>query len=214
LRFLLGAAASMAFQGSLLRWAADHRRHHATSDRSGDLHSPWIDSHGVEIDGARGFFHAHMGWLFDDVVTDLEVHGMNLRKDKLVVFFDNTHWYWASLSLAMPWAYGYLLGGLNAAWGCMIVGGFVRTFLFHHATWSVNSICHMIGGTKFEQHNRSKNNIAVALLTFGEGWHNNHHRFPRSAIHGLNRHEPDPSGFVITVLERMGLVKDVVRIGT
>ncbi|WP_336485446.1 acyl-CoA desaturase [Methylobacterium nigriterrae] len=212
LAFALGAAGTMSMQGSLLRWVADHRRHHAATDDCGDLHSPHVDSHCTRIAGWRGLFHAHMGWLWDDAVSDYAVYGHDLLRDPLVMFFHRSHWFWVAMTLVFPWLYGYVLGGADRAWGCLLFAGCFRTFLFHHATWAVNSIGHSHGYENFAQSNNSKNNLALALLTFGDGWHNNHHRFPRSAFHGLTRREIDVSGGLITGLERLGLVTDVIRV--
>ncbi len=214
LRFCLAAAAAMACQGSLPRWIADHRRHHALSDVTGDPHSPWVDGRGRSLSGLGGFFHAHFGWMFDDATTDMSVFGADLKDDRLVMFFGSTHWLWFGLNFAVPWLYGFLLGGASHAMGCLLFAGCFRTFLFHHATWSVNSVCHLTGKVRFRQKNRSRNNYLVAILTFGEGCHNNHHRFPRSAFHGLGPGEPDMSGALVRLLERLGLVSEVIRPST
>jgi stearoyl-CoA desaturase (delta-9 desaturase) len=210
-RAVLAAVGSMAFQGSILRWVADHRRHHAHPDSCGDLHSPLLDAHCSTVSTLRGFFHAHIGWLFDDVTTDYSIYARDLLDDKLIMFFHRTYWVWLALSLLVPYGYGYWLGGLDTAFGSLLFGGCLRTVLIQHFTWSVNSVCHSFGTEAFKQDNHSKNNLLVALLTFGEGWHNNHHRFPRSAFHGLEPSQPDMTGWVIAALEKLGIVSDVLR---
>jgi stearoyl-CoA desaturase (delta-9 desaturase) len=212
LRLLLGASATMSFQGTILRWVADHRRHHSHSDQQGDVHSPHVDPWGRDVKGLGGLWYAHVGWMFDGTATDLEVFGKDLQQDRLVMFFVRTHWLWLAASLGLPFAYGYALGGAEAAWSAMLIGGCLRISVLHNVVWAVNSIGHSHGDEDFPQANRSKNNLVLALLTFGDGWHNNHHRFPRSAFHGLKPGEIDVNGWIIATLERAGLVWDVVRI--
>ncbi len=184
---------SMSFEGPALAWAATHIKHHAQADRQGDPHSP-----------IEGFFHAHIGWMFGDDTADPHVYCRNLVKDPLVVFVSRTFLLWALLSLLIPFAIG--------GWTGLLWGGLVRLFLTHHVTWSVNSVCHTFGKREFETNDRSRNEWMVGLLAFGEGWHNNHHAFPRSAFHGLHWWQFDLSGYLIWTLERLGLARDVYRI--
>lgn len=192
-KFIFLVLGSMAFEGPAIEWAATHVRHHADSDKEGDPHSP-----------VEGFFHAHIGWLFKDGMSDPNIYCKNLVDDKMVMFVSRTFLLWAVLSLLVPFA----LGG----WHGLLWGGLVRMFLNHHVTWSVNSVCHTFGKREFKTNDRSQNEWIVGLLAFGEGWHNNHHAFPRSAFHGLHWWQFDLSGYIIWLLERMGLVKDVYRI--
>ena len=184
---------SMSVEGAALVWAATHIKHHAQADREGDPHSP-----------VEGFFHAHVGWLFKDRMADPNVYCRYLLKDPIVVFVSRTFLLWVVLSLIIPFAIG--------GWTGLLWGGLVRMFLTHHVTWSVNSVCHTFGKREFETNDKSRNEWVVGLLGFGEGWHNNHHAFPRSAFHGLHWWQFDLSGYVIWSLERMGLVRDVYRI--
>jgi stearoyl-CoA desaturase (Delta-9 desaturase) len=186
---------SMAFEGPAIEWAATHVKHHAESDQEGDPHSP-----------VEGFFHAHIGWLFKDRVADPQIYAKNLYDDKMVMFFSRTFLLWAGLSLLIPFAIG--------GWSGLLWGGLVRMFLTHHVTWSVNSVCHTFGKREFKTNDRSQNEWLVGLLAFGEGWHNNHHAFPRSAFHGLHWWQFDLSGYIIWTLEHLGLVKDVYRVPT
>ncbi len=183
---------SMSAEGPAIDWAATHVKHHAQSDRPGDPHSP-VD----------GFFHAHLGWLFNGL-ADPGVYCRYLVKDRIVVFISYTFWLWWGLSLFVP----FLIGG----WSGLIWGGLVRLFLVQHVTFSVNSVCHLFGRREFETNDQSHNEWIVGLLAFGEGWHNNHHAFPRSAFQGLHWWQLDLSGFIILILERLGLVSDVYRI--
>jgi stearoyl-CoA desaturase (delta-9 desaturase) len=116
------------------------------------------------------------------------------------------------LALALPTAIGGLLGGWAGALTGLLWGGLVRQFLTHHVTWSVNSICHTFGKRAFATNDRSRNEWLVGLLAFGEGWHNNHHAFPRSAFHGLRWWQFDLAGYTIRLLERAGLARDVCRV--
>jgi stearoyl-CoA desaturase (Delta-9 desaturase) len=184
---------SMAVEGAAITWAANHLKHHTYADEPGDPHSP-----------AEGLFHAHLGWLFGSDEADPERYCQHLLKDPVVVFVHRTFWLWVILSLAIPFAIG--------GWTGLLWGGLVRMFLLHHVTWSVNSICHTFGHRAFETTDRSRNQWMVGLLALGEGWHNNHHAFPRSAVHGLDRWQLDMSAMLITTFERLGLVTNVQRV--
>ena len=184
---------SMALEGPALQWAATHIKHHALADREGDPHSP-----------VEGFFHAHIGWMFGSGEGDPNVYCRYLTKDRAVVFVSRTWVFWGILALVIPFAVG--------GWTGLLWGGLVRVFLTHHVTWSVNSVCHTFGKRDFETIDRSRTEWVVGLLGFGEGWHNNHHAFPRSAFHGLHWWQFDLSGYVIWTLERLGLVRDVYRV--
>jgi stearoyl-CoA desaturase (Delta-9 desaturase) len=192
-KFILLVLGSMAVEGPALEWAATHIKHHAHSDREGDPHSP-----------IEGFWHAHMGWMFNRSFADPNVYCRNLVKDPIVVFVSRTFILWVILSLVIPFAIG--------GWTGLLWGGLVRIFLTHHVTWSVNSVCHTFGKREFETRDQSRNEWVVGLLGLGEGWHNNHHAFPRSAFHGLRWWQFDFSGYVIWMLERIGLAHDVYRI--
>lgn len=193
IRAILLICGSMAVQGAAITWASNHLKHHALADKPGDPHSP-----------VEGLFHAHLGWLFGDDDADPEVYCRHLLKDPVVVFVDKTFGLWVLLSLLIPFAVG--------GWTGLLWGGAVRIFLLHHVTWSVNSVCHTFGRRAYETTDRSRNQWTVGLLAMGEGWHNNHHAFPRSAIHGLDRWQFDLSAWVIQTLERVRLVTHVQRI--
>jgi len=192
-KFIFLAFGSMAVEGPALEWAATHIKHHAHSDREGDPHSP-----------VEGFWHAHMGWMFNRSFADPNIYCRNLVKDPIVVLVSRTFIFWVILSLAIPFAIG--------GWTGLLWGGLVRIFLTHHITWSVNSVCHTFGKREFETRDQSRNEWIVGLLGLGEGWHNNHHAFPRSAFHGLHWWQFDLSGYVIWTLERVGLARDVYRV--
>jgi stearoyl-CoA desaturase (delta-9 desaturase) len=192
-KLILLVFGAMAVEAPPLEWAATHIKHHAQSDREGDPHSPM-----------EGLFHAHLGWLFKDRFADPHQYARHLLKDPIVVFVNRTFLLWVVLSLVIP----FMIGG----WTGFLWGALVRIFIGHHVSFSVNSICHTFGKREFETNDRSHNEWIVGLLAFGEGWHNNHHAFPRSAFHGLHWWQFDFSGYVIWTLERLGLVHDVYRV--
>jgi stearoyl-CoA desaturase (delta-9 desaturase) len=198
---------SMAMQGPALHWAATHTQHHANSDDEGDPHSP-----------LKSLWHAHVGWILNDFKPDIQKYAGAMLKDPIIVFVHKTFWLWVFVGLAIPSLIGagaaYLMG--QSAWfGALtglIWGGFVRLFFNQHVTWAVNSICHTFGSRQFETTDESRNNFLFGILAMGEGWHNNHHAFPRSARHGMSWKQPDPSAWAIWLMEKLGLIKDVVLI--
>jgi len=202
---------SLSVEGSVLDWVADHRKHHAFSDREGDPHSPHI-GHGT---GLAGLWHAHVGWLFETQgQADWKRYARDLYEDPQMRRIGRRFPALALLSLLIPTVAGFVLHGFTlsgAIRGC-VWGGLVRIFLVHHVTWSVNSVCHFFGRRRFDVEDRSTNVGWLALVSLGESWHHNHHAFPHSAYHGLRRWEIDPSGIVISAMKRVGLARNVVRI--
>lgn len=213
LHVLLAVFASMCMQGSPARWATDHVRHHRYADRAGDPHSPHVDPLGRPLSKWRGLYHAHWGWMFNGVTSDKAVFGKLTWGDPILRFVSNWHYVWIALGLALAWLYGWWLGGTReAALSALLWGGPVRACLMMHGVLSATSIAHRFGSKQFRVNDESRNNWLVVLLTFGDGWHNNHHRFPRSARHGLRRGEIDIAAGVIELFERVGLVRDVVKV--
>jgi stearoyl-CoA desaturase (delta-9 desaturase) len=213
-RAIFGALGSAAIEGPVISWVADHRKHHAFSDEEGDPHSPHV-GHGEGIRGQlKGFVHAHLGWLFIHTERgSKERFAPDLLKDPVIRKIDATFVVWALLGLAVPFALGVAIGGtITTGLTGLLWGGAVRIFVVHHVTYSINSLCHMFGRRPFETDDESRNLAWLALPTFGEAWHNNHHAFPTSAVHGLGRGQLDPSAAVIRALEKLGLAWDVVRI--
>ena len=198
--YALAGLGSMALQGSVIDWVADHRKHHAHSDRPGDPHSPHLD------DGVlRSLCHAHVGWLFKNQGrAEHARYAPDLVEDRGMRFVDRAFIGFVVLSFSIPFA----LGGVSG----LLWGGLVRVFLFHHATFSINSICHFFGSRRFAFDDRSGNVGWLAPFSLGESWHHNHHAFPRSAAHGLRWWEVDLSGLVIRVMRRAGLAWNVVLI--
>jgi stearoyl-CoA desaturase (delta-9 desaturase) len=213
-RVTLAILGSMSLQGAVIHWVADHRKHHTFTDEPGDPHSPHVHDGEGWRGVLGGWWHAHTGWLFDRQVTErasARRYARDLREDPAIRFVDRWFLGWVALGLALPFAAGFALSGGSIAAGAtaLLWGGLVRIFVLHHATWSVNSICHMYGTRPFETDDESRNNWVVALVSMGEGWHHNHHAFPTSARHGLRRVEIDPSYAVIKLMERLGLARNV-----
>jgi stearoyl-CoA desaturase (Delta-9 desaturase) len=204
LRIALAIAGGLAAQGPVIGWVADHRRHHAFSDREGDPHSPWLfGTSPVAL--ARGFWHAHMGWLFGRDKTNVDRFAPDLEADHDIRVVDRLFPVWVVVSLALP----ALLGGLITLswWGALTAflwAGLARISFQHHVTWSVNSICHMIGERPFASRDRSANFWPLAILSMGESWHNTHHADPTSARHGAQRGQIDISARVIWAFEKLG----------
>jgi stearoyl-CoA desaturase (Delta-9 desaturase) len=214
IRAILAVLGSAAIEGPVISWVADHRKHHAFSDRPGDPHSPHVD-HGVGWLGAlRGLLHAHVGWLFrHDQRGARARYAPDLLADPVIRFVDRTFVIWAIAGLGFAFGLGAAIGGSVAAGlTALLWGGAVRLFLLHHVTYSINSICHVFGRRGFVTSDESRNVFWLALPSFGEAWHNNHHAFPTSARHGLGGWQLDPSAMVIRGLEACGLAWDVVRV--
>jgi stearoyl-CoA desaturase (delta-9 desaturase) len=213
-RAVLAVLGSAAIEGPVISWVADHRKHHAFADRPGDPHSPHVD-HGIGWSGAlRGLLHAHVGWLFvHDQRGSRARYAPDLLADPVIRFVDRLFVVWALGGLAVAFGLGVAIGGTVAAGLTgLLWGGGVRLFVLHHATYSINSICHVFGRRSFSTTDESRNVFWLALPSFGESWHNNHHAFPTSARHGLGRGQLDVSAMVIRGLERCGLAWDVVRV--
>lgn len=183
---------SMAGQGRCIEWVAHHRKHHAHSDREGDPHSP-----------LEGFVHAYFGWILRGPAAERERYCKRLLEDRLVSFVDRTTAIWLLLGLAIPF--------VVAGWDGLLWGGFVRMAFFSQIAYSVNSFGHTFGSRPFDTNDNSRNNWILAVLGFGDGWHNNHHAFPSMAYHGIRLREFDPSALVIRLLAALGLVWNVKR---
>ncbi|WP_370938724.1 acyl-CoA desaturase [Amycolatopsis sp. cg13] len=209
LRIALAIAGSMAVQGSVIFWVASHRRHHAFSDREGDPHSPWLFGTSPAA-LLRGFWHAHMGWMFQREVTNADRFAPDLVSDRDLRLVNRFFWLWITLSLALPAALGWAFSGTwQGALTAFFWAGLVRIAFLHHVTWSVNSVCHLIGDRPFASRDRAANFWPLALLSMGESWHNSHHADPTCARHGVLRGQVDVSARVIWAFERLGWASDV-----
>jgi stearoyl-CoA desaturase (delta-9 desaturase) len=214
LEYTFAILGSMAVQGPVIAWVADHRKHHAHTDEEGDPHSPHVSPEGGAQGVFKGLWHAHSGWLMSSQGrADWKKYAPDLYEDKGMRYINRHFGFLVYMSLAIPALAGFLVTGtLAGAAGGLLWGGLVRIFFVHHVTWSVNSVCHFLGTRRFDTDDRSTNVFWLALPSLGESWHHNHHAFPRSAVHGLKRWEPDPSALIITALEKLGLARNVIRI--
>jgi len=213
-RYLFAVLGSMAVQGPLIDWVADHRKHHAFTDTEGDPHSPHHD-HGEGLKGAlEGLWYAHMGWLFVTQGTaEKRRFARDLLEDGGMRRISRAFPWLVLLGLAIPFALGFgLSGSLAGGLTALLWGGFVRIFMVHHVTWSVNSVCHFFGRRRFDTDDYSTNVLWLALPSLGESWHHNHHAFPRSARHGLRWWEVDPSALIILGMKKVGLARNVVLV--
>jgi len=208
-KLVLAALGSMAAQGGLLKWAADHRRHHQHSDTADDPHSP--HRHGAGLWArARGFWHAHVGWAFAPTPPDVGRYVRDLHRSRVLRAADALFPAWVVLGLVVPAAVGGLLAGSwEGVWRGFLWGGLVRLCLVHHVTWSVNSAAHLWGARPYRSQDQSRDNLVLGVLALGEGWHNTHHAFPTSARHGLRWWQPDVSYYVIRLLALVGLAWNV-----
>ncbi len=215
LRYTFAVLGSMALEGSVIDWVADHRKHHTFPDEEGDPHSPHVHE-GSGLRGMlHGLWHAHVGWLFSTHgQASSRRYARDLAEDPVMRRINRSFPWLALYSLALPAVLGFALSGgvWLAALTAFIWAGLVRVFLVHHVTWSINSICHFFGRRRFDVEDRSTNVFWLALPSFGEAWHHNHHAFPRSAFHGLRWYELDPSGWIIAAMAKVGLAWDVVRV--
>jgi stearoyl-CoA desaturase (Delta-9 desaturase) len=209
LRVMLAVAGSFAIEGPVTRWVADHRRHHAFSDKEGDPHSPWRfgESFGAL---SKGFFYAHVGWLFDEEQTNRERFAPDLMADKDIARVNRAFPWLVVGTMVLPavagglWSWSWY-GALTAFFWASLV----RICLLHHVTWSINSICHTIGERPFAARDKSANFWPLAILSFGESWHNLHHADPTCARHGVLRGQIDIAARSIWIFEKFGWVSDV-----
>jgi stearoyl-CoA desaturase (delta-9 desaturase) len=205
---------SAAIEGPVISWVADHRKHHAFSDRPGDPHSPHVD-HGSGLKGAlRGLAHAHVGWLFLHTHRGRRTrYAPDLIADPVVSAVDRKFVLCVTGGLLAPFFLGWAFGGtLRDGFTGLLWGGAVRVLVLHHVTYSINSLCHFFGRQKFKTKDESRNLLWLTPLSMGEAFHNNHHAFPTSAAHGLGKWDIDVSKWVINGMEKVGLAWDVVRV--
>jgi stearoyl-CoA desaturase (Delta-9 desaturase) len=204
LRIMLTLAGTMAIEGAPIRWVADHRRHHQFSDEENDPHSPWRFGHST-AGLTKGLVWAHMGWLFTRENTNSRRFAPDLIADKDVRWFQKNFVYVLLFSLLLPTALG---GLLTWSWQGAVAGylwaGLVRIALVHHVTWSVNSVCHVFGERPFTTGDKASNVWWLAILSFGESWHNLHHADPTCARHGVDKGQIDSSARLIWFFEKMG----------
>jgi stearoyl-CoA desaturase (Delta-9 desaturase) len=211
LRATLVALGSMGAQGPVVSWASNHRHHHQHSDTPEDSHTP--HGHGDTLAArARGFVHAHVMWKYAYPYPSPSHYTPGLLRDPVVIKTSRRYTTWIALGLIVPALLGGLItGSLRGAVEGFLTGGVLRLVLGQHATWCINSLCHLIGTRPFRTGDRSTNNAWLALPTMGGSWHNNHHAFPTTATNQLAWYQLDPCGWIIRGFERAGWATDVKR---
>ena len=209
LRIALAVAGSLAVEGSPVQWVANHRRHHAFADREGDPHSPW--RYGTDARAlVKGFLHAHIGWMLRRELSNRTRFAPDIAADKDMRLVTRLFGPLTAISLLGPALIGWLVtGGWQGALEAFFWAGLMRMALLHHITWSVNSVCHIAGKRPFSTRDRATNFWPLALLSFGESWHNSHHADPSGARHGVLPGQLDPSARVIWFFERLHWAHDV-----
>lgn len=208
-RAVFAVLGSMAAQGHVIHWVSNHRRHHQSTDQAGDPHSPHRTNEGVQLGHWSGFWHAHVGWLFEGEFPNVLL-SKDLLKDPVLVRINHLYLLWVFLGFAIP---ATIDGVVTQSWwgvlNGLLWGGFVRTFLVHHVIWAINSVTHLYGRRPFITGENSTNNLWIALPSCGEAWHNNHHAFPHSARFGLKWWQVDIGWWCIQLMERLGWVWDI-----
>jgi len=194
---LFGAA---AFQGSVLEWCTDHRNHHLYTDTDKDPYSI-----------KKGFWYAHIGWLLVLDGTKRDFSNVDeLAKDPIVQF---QHKYYVPLALFMGFIFPTLIAAIwGDALGGLVLAGFLRVVINHHATFAINSVCHMFGKRSYSEKQSARDNWMTAILTFGEGYHNFHHQFPLDYRNGVRYYQYDPTKWIIASLSYLGLASDLKRV--
>jgi stearoyl-CoA desaturase (delta-9 desaturase) len=209
LRIALAIAGSLAIEGPVTTWVADHRRHHKYSDRAGDPHSPWRFGNDWKA-LTKGLLYAHMGWMFNADRTSTQRFCPDLLADPDIRRVSAAFPAITTTSLLLPAAIGGLwTGSWQGALTAFFWASLVRVALLHHVTWSINSVCHTFGAESFDVRDKSRNVAWLAIASFGESWHNLHHADPTCARHGALKGQIDPGARVIWALEKLHLAHDV-----
>ena len=208
-RVLLAIAGSTAAQGSVVYWVSNHRRHHQYTDLPGDLHSPYVRDEG-EMDIVTGFWHSHMGWTFGHRMTNALMFAKDIYRDNAISRANRLYYVWVFGGLILPAVIGGLISGTwYGGFTGFLWGGLVRLFLAYHFVNGIDSVTHIFGTQPFKSDDHSVNNAVWAVATLGEGWHNNHHAFPTSAVLGLEWYQVDPGAWVLKVMRAIGQVWDI-----
>jgi stearoyl-CoA desaturase (delta-9 desaturase) len=199
LKAALVALGSMGAQGPVVSWASNHRHHHQHSDTDEDTHSPH----------AGGFWHAHLLWKWSYPYPSPSHYTPGLLRDPIVIRTSRRYTTWILLGLIVPALVGGLVGGARGALEGFVCGGVLRLVIGQHATWCINSLCHLVGSRPFRTGDRSTNNAWLALPTLGGSWHNNHHAFPTTASNQLAWYQLDPCYWIIRAFAALGWATDV-----
>lgn len=209
-RVTLAIAGMMAAQGSVVYWVSNHRRHHQYTDLPGDVHSPYVRDEG-EMDIVTGFWHSHMGWTFNHKMTNAVLYTKDLYRDTAIAKANRLYYVWVFLGMGLPALIGGLMGGWYGALTGFLWGGMVRMFLSYHFVNGIDSVTHIFGRQPFKSDDHSVNNALWAVPTLGEGWHNNHHAFPSSAVFGFEWYQVDPGAWLLYGMQKLGLVWDIQK---
>ena len=207
LKIFLASAGAIAGQGPPLIWTAHHRRHHRVADQPGDPHSPYADEEPGLKGAVKGLWHAHLGWLFDrDLSSDPIRYCPDLARDKDIRFISKYFVLFVLAGLLIPGLIAFALTGTFVGFLTGVLwGGLVRFFVGNHVTYAINSVGHYFGSRRFATGDESRNVSWLAIPSFGESWHNNHHAFPRSFTHGMRWFELDLSALIIIAPAAPGL---------
>ena len=205
LEYLFAIFGSMACQGPLTYWVATHRCHHQFSDRPNDPHSPTNSENSHFF---QRFFHAHLGWLLAGKIVNTAIFAKDIMKRPVLIQVNNLYHLWTILGVVLPGLACFLFERTASSFFQGVLwGGFIRLFVSLHTAYAVNSLCHMIGTRDHQTNDESKNLGILALLSYGEAWHNNHHASPSSARFGQKPHQVDLGFYVICLLEGIGLIQ-------
>jgi stearoyl-CoA desaturase (delta-9 desaturase) len=209
LKIALAVLGSMSFQGSVIGWVADHRRHHQFADRPGDPHSP-VRPSSQRFGKLRGAIHAHFGWFYEQGSTDRQRYAADLLADRDLVLIDRLFVPLCVVTMVVPFGIGYAItGNFGDGVAAFLWAGVLRVGLWHHVTWATNSVCHLIGKQPFKGADQARNVPVLAVISMGESFHNAHHAFPSLARMGVDRFQIDTSASLIRVFEKLGWAKRV-----
>ncbi len=206
---LLVILGSMSGRGSMISWAAMHRRHHEVADKPGDMHSPNLHGDGF-WQKINGFIHSHYAWMVKHDYPNVGHYAPDLIRNRSLVWASRHYMTWVVLGLIIPTAIGGLVSG--SWWGALtgfLWGAVVRMFVVEQSMSALNSFLHLIGSQPFKLDEHSRNNTLLGVLVWGEGWHNNHHAFPNSASFALRPYALDLGYWFIRLLSSLGLAWDV-----
>lgn len=209
LRTFLAVLATWAWQGPIVQWVADHRRHHRYADTPLDPHSPHFVNGEPASSTTRGFLHAHLTWMLAGDYTEPARYAADTLNDPISSFCSRYHWPLACAGMAMPALVGWLIGGAGEAASCLAWAGFARVVVLQHLTWLIGSFSHMVGSKAPNAKDEARDSLVLSLLMFGEGQHAFHHANPNAGL--MEPSTLDVTGALLRLLERFGLIWDLKR---
>jgi len=193
-------AGGWALQNSALKWGSDHIRHHAKTDEEEDPYN-----------ASKGFWHSHCGWLFYTSIHRKDKYEIRLRRDPVVMWQDRYYWPIVVTGLLLPFALGLWHGGWQGGISALLLGGLFRLFMVLNSTFTINSLCHMVGAQPYSKKDSSRDSWLVSFVSFGEGYHNFHHAYARDYRNGPQWYNFDPSKWIIYTLSLIGLASNLRR---